>query len=537
MAAGHSGWAKADRFLKNFAAWRRLARQVSLSRCLEAVLSETHYAAWLLTQPRGEQRHANVQRLLALAQQFDQFQRQGLFRFLHFIEAQQVAETEPEVAAVSGGNSVSLMSIHQSKGLEFPVVVVADLGKPFNLSDLRAEIILDAQHGLCPQIKPPHTGQRYPSLPYWLARQRQKQESLGEELRLLYVAMTRARDTLILSGTVSEKKFHKQWRETADLNTASLLAARNYLDWIAAWSVKSAGALLSPPEGRNAWWRWTIYDDLDRRLLDEAVQIPTETEADEPAGNLDAAAWQKLRQRLAWQYPHVAATHEAAKTSVSALRRRLADEMDAEAKPSFKFQISNFKFQNRASASAGKLSAEEIGTAHHTFLELVALEQTGTVAGLKQEAQRMEREQALSSEEMAHLDFSALAAFWQSDIGQKIRAQAKEVRRELAFTARFSPEELKTNGQRRPELFDEEFIVVQGVADLAVVLPEEIWLVDFKTDHFAATELAEKVKLYEPQLKLYALALARIYRRPVSQAYLHFLAVGKSVEVRMANDK
>src|SRR5579883_1645483 len=204
---GNPGWNKADRFLKNFAAWRRLARQVSLSRCLEAVLGETHYAAWLLTQPRGEQRHANVQRLLALAQQFDQFQRQGLFRFLRFIEAQQAAETEPQVAATAGDDAVRLMSIHQSKGLEFPVVVVADLGKPFNLSDLRAEIILDVQYGLCPQVKPPHTGQRYPSLPYWLARQRQKQETLGEEMRLLYVALTRARDLLILSGSVAEKKF------------------------------------------------------------------------------------------------------------------------------------------------------------------------------------------------------------------------------------------------------------------------------------------------------------------------------------------
>ena len=414
------------------------------------------------------------------------------------------------------------------------MVVVADLGKPFNLSDLRAEIILDAEYGLCPQIKPPHAGQRYPSLPYWLARQRQKQESLGEELRLLYVAMTRARDTLILSGTVSEKRFHKQWRETADLNTTSLLAARNYLDWIAAWSITSAGAPFSTPEGGNAWLRWTIYDDLDRRLLDEAAQISTETEADGTAVSLDAGAWQKLRQRLIWQYPHVAATHEPAKASVSTLRRRLVDETDAEAKPVFKFQIpdSKLRIQNRQSASAGGLSAEEIGTAHHTFLELVSLEQAGTPEGLKQEAQQMEREHALSAEEIAHLDFPALAAFWQSDFGQKIRAQAGKVRRELAFTARFAPEELARSGERTPELFDEEFIVVQGVADLAVLLPEEIWLVDFKTDHFTSAELGERVKLYEPQLRLYALALARIYRRPVSQIYLHFLALRRSVAIK-----
>jgi ATP-dependent helicase/nuclease subunit A len=132
---------------------------------------------------------------LQLAQQFDQFQRQGLFRFLKFIEAQREIEAEPEVPAVATENAVRLMSIHQSKGLEFPVVVVADLDKNFNERDLHGEIILDEEFGLCPRVKPPESGRRYPSLPHWLAQKNQKRELRGEELRLLYVAMTRARDT------------------------------------------------------------------------------------------------------------------------------------------------------------------------------------------------------------------------------------------------------------------------------------------------------------------------------------------------------
>jgi ATP-dependent helicase/nuclease subunit A len=526
-----AGWAKAERFLKNFATWRRLARQVSLSRCLEAVLGETHYAAWLLTQSRGEQRHANVQRLLALAHQFDRFQRQGLFRFLRFIEAQQAAETEPEVGAVSAEDSVSLMSIHQSKGLEFPVVVVADMGKPFNLADLRAEIILDEKYGLCPQIKPPHTGQRYPSLPYWLARQRQKQEMLGEEMRLLYVAMTRARDTLILTGTVSEAKFNQQWQETAGLNTATLLTARNYLDWLGAWSATSTATLLSTPTGANAWLRWTVHAD-DRHLLGNQPVGGMELEPQGPAAPVEAGAWKNLQERLAWRYPHMAAVHEPAKTSVSALRRRLADETDGEAKPLFKFKGQTPKPQaQRPGAGSSKLSAAEVGTAHHTFLQLVSLDQVGTLAELKREAARLEERRALSTEEVARLDFPALAAFWQSELGRKIQAQRNQVRRELAFTARFSPDELAGATAKGPELFDEEFVVVQGVADLAVFLPEEIWLIDFKTDDLAHSELAGKVQLYEPQLQLYALALSRIYHRRVSELHLHFLTAQRSVSL------
>ena len=105
------------------------------------------------------------------------------------------------------------MSIHQSKGLEFPLVVVADLGKKFNTADLRAEVILDEAYGLCPLVKPPTTGKRYPSLAHWLGSRRQLQELLGEELRLLDVATTRARDLLLLTGTITKSKLAKTWAQ------------------------------------------------------------------------------------------------------------------------------------------------------------------------------------------------------------------------------------------------------------------------------------------------------------------------------------
>src|SRR5207247_1159388 len=188
-------------------------------QCLEAVLDETSYEAWLLAQSRGQQRRANAERLLALTRQFDQFQRQGLFRFLNFVEAQQEAGVDLEPASVTTENAVQLMSIHQSKGLEFPVVLVADLGKRFNFDDLKERVILDEEFGLCPKVKPPHAGQLYPSLPYWLAKRRQQRESLGEELRLLYVALTRARDRLILTGTASQKGVAEKWPLARRINS------------------------------------------------------------------------------------------------------------------------------------------------------------------------------------------------------------------------------------------------------------------------------------------------------------------------------
>ena len=153
---------------------------------------------------------------------------------------------------------------------------------------------------------------------------------------------------------------------------------------------------------------------------------------------------------------------------------------------------------------------------------------------LEAEAARLEQAKILSADERAVLDLKAVAAFWNSDVGQKIQRQAANVRRELAFTAKFSPAELSEiiGSKSSPELAD-EFIVVQGVADLVVLLPEEIWLVDFKTDEVRAGALPEKIKLYAPQLQLYARALSKIYSRPVTHGWLHFLSARKTAGVKI----
>jgi ATP-dependent helicase/nuclease subunit A len=530
---------KIENFLGRFSRWRKMARQISLSQCLEEILAETYYAEWLPSRPRGALRQAKVERLLNLARRFDQFRRQGLFRFLKFIEAQREAGVEPEVAGTADENAVRLMSIHQSKGLEFPVVAVADLAKPFNLQDLRAEIILDERFGLCPRVQPPRNQMsgRYPSLPHWLARRHQRRELLGEELRLLYVAMTRARDTLILSGTVTENKWQTLWAGPGAAAPREILAAKCCADWLGLWfGVRSSeSGVRNATEGEFAHLRWRLMKDEVPAARAECGKRKTEFEI----YPLDDATAGKLRAMLAWEYPFAAATKHAAKSSVTALRRQAADEPDEEAKqvfPEHKFagpprrggppRIPNPELRTP------KLSAAEAGSAHHKFLQHFALENASDVAALTAEAGRMEREKILSADERAALDLEAIADFWNSPPGKKIRAQAVNVRRELAFTAKFSPPELAEILGTKPEAgLENEFVVVQGVADLVVLLPEEIWLVDFKTDDLHTGDLPARTKIYAPQLKLYALALAKIYARPVSACWLHFLSLRRSVSI------
>jgi ATP-dependent helicase/nuclease subunit A len=514
-------FAKVDCFLTRFARWRKQAKQASLSDCLEAVLTETLYADWLRAQPRGAQRVANIEQFLNLAQSFDQFQRQGLFRFLKFIEAQQAAEVEPEISAGVVADAVRLMSIHQSKGQEFPVVALPDLAKRFNEQDLRGDIIFDEEFGLCPQVKPPGSGRRYPSLPHWLARKRQQRELRGEELRLLYVAMTRARDTLILSATLTDKKWETLWSQPVPVTAQTIAAASSFADWLGLWF--SGQNFATPGALPHLRWRWVA----DAELADAGPADSEKPEAEGDLAGLDAVAVEKLRGVLNWEYPHLAATRRKAKASVTELRRA-AEETDDEAEPVFSRPRFAAKNPTRKTESGKrKLSAADTGTAHHKFLQHVALETTGD---LTTEADRLAHANFLSADERAALDLAALAAFWNSELGGKIRANAADVRRELPFTARFSPAEVAaiTGGQPESGL-ENEFVVVQGVADLVVLRPAEIWLVDFKTD--AAGADAEKIKIYTPQLKLYASALEKIFTRPVTRRALYFLADGQTREI------
>jgi ATP-dependent helicase/nuclease subunit A len=228
--------AKLRTFLANYERWRQLVRQTSVSRCLETVLAETHYEALLLARPRGRERVANVRRLLELARQYDPYQRQGLYRFLRFVAEQEDAGLDRDAARVETENAVRLMSIHQSKGLEFPVVALGCLGAQFNFQDLREDILLNAELGLCPKIIAPESGQPYPSLPLWMAKRREQRELLGEEMRLLYVAMTRARDTLVLTA-LDNNRNGRRWASdrTAPLSDRELVSARNYFSWLKPW--------------------------------------------------------------------------------------------------------------------------------------------------------------------------------------------------------------------------------------------------------------------------------------------------------------
>jgi len=509
-------------FLGRFGRWRKMSRRAGVAQLLETVVEETGYAEGAGGAGDAASGGANVSRLLYLTLQFDRFRGEGLYRFLQHIEAQQENETEIEPAGQPLRDAVRLMSIHQSKGLEFPIVALADLGKRFNLEDSRGRVILDEDLGLCPQVKPPGLPQFYPSLPHWLAQRRQKRETYGEELRLLYVAMTRAADRLILVGTARDTTITGRWREAAQrgLGTAEILSGRSFLDWLGPWLLARFGPESLAQTGGNALLSWRIYEETTAEWV---AQDPGSPPVNPPGG---AKVWSKGRELANWRYPFADATLRPAKSSVSALRRAAGEEDETEAAEIFAF--SAFA---PADGTPGQLTAAEAGSAHHTFLEAVPLADVGDPTRLKAAAQQLRRSGILTEAESNSLDFAALARFWNSETGQLILSNSNQVRRELPFTARFSPRELPGFDPAPGVGAEDEFIIVQGVVDLAVMLPAEIWLLDYKTDQFPPEQIDAKIQFHRSQLELYAQALGRIYHRPVTKVWLHFLASGQTATV------
>lgn len=516
-------------FLDRHHRWRQMARSGSMQTLLETIIDEV-----LVGEGTGELRgpifrKGILERLLDLARRYDLQQRSGLHRFLGFLEDESAGESE--IHAEVGADSVRLLSVHRSKGLEFPVVAVAGLGNQFNLSDLRRDMIIDDRLGLCPVVVVGET--RFSSLVHFAASRRQRSAVLAEELRLLYVAFTRAADRLLLIGSRAGRSAGGEEPRPMGWNTpVRLAAAKRPLDWLQPALAEMVGSeAWAATQGSSTLFSWN-RGDLPPR---SSVGMP-KTGLRSPMPLREKSAGDSAAALARWEYPHCAATTEAAKQSVTALRRRV--EVDEEVAVRVGLAGGSGEpgepggAERRRYAGVDPDVGRQRGLVYHRFLEKMELSGSMSEEAIHRDMQRLVEAGALGAEEIAGLDVVAIVEFWRSSVGELIRGERRNVRRELPFTIRLSATDLAVMGVPAPtRLAADEFIVVQGVADLVVQLENELWLVDFKTDVLGRSELATRVRDYHPQLAVYALGLSRILRRPVTRRWLHFFSLRETVEL------
>ncbi|MEW5866287.1 MAG: UvrD-helicase domain-containing protein [Bacillota bacterium] len=555
---------KARQFLERLDRWRTLARRVPLSILVWNLYRDTRYLDYVGGMPGGVQRQANLRALHERARQFDRFSRQGLFRFLRFVGRLREAEGDLGTARALGEaeDVVRVMSIHKSKGLEFPVVFVADLGKNFNFQDLKGDVLFHSETGLGPMFCDPVRRVKYPTLAYHATRERRRAEVLAEEMRILYVALTRAKEKLILVGSASGlAKQAERWCEDVSrrgwgLSEETLFSARGFLDWIAsALARHTSGAPIRdlvttgkvPAEERvfedPAHFVVRIWDTagvLQERSARQAghgghARLPWHDIAfARPIGRKIAPEMRRaIEEHLLWVYPHAALAGRAAKVTWSEIKRRFdarPDDAELNEEDARVVRPALVPLKERPRfMQAVDITPAERGQATHLVIQHLDLTRPLGIAKIRATVQDMVARDLLTPELADSVNARAIARFFESDLGRRMTSSPHRVRREVPFCLGIDAKELYPDIP--PAVVDNERVVVQGIIDCLIDEPDGFVLIDFKTDAEARYDTAKAASGYRGQIAIYATAVKTIHKRPVKEAYLYFLSAGVAVRI------
>ncbi len=495
-------------FLRRFKALRELAPDLPAAELVWRLMEEFELLALCAAMRDGRRRRQRLMELLKLAESFEKSGSRGLHAFVRWLNRLARRGQEPALGAETG-EAVRIMSVHRSKGLEFPVVFLCDTARRFNKQDSRDTVLVHPELGLGPKITDLERRVEYPSLARNAIKLRLERETLSEELRLLYVAMTRARERLYVSAAL---------RDVPGLLERSAAALRRPM----------------PPEllvQAQAPVNWLIYSALANKERDIKIKtVLPEAETVEPPAPATALAEdtsgleQEIARGLAFSYPFPIAQELPSKLTSTELKGRLQEELDPEAMSiapprSAAFELPELSGEDRP------LSAAERGTATHLALQYMDFQRAALPGGAAAELERLRAQGFLSPREAGAVELSAIEGFLRSDTGRRL-LKAEEPRREFKFSLLCPAEELIPGG-------GEEKLLLQGVVDCFFEEQGELVILDYKTDFVPpGPALERRAADYAPQIRSYASALRRICKKPVKECLLCFISSGKTVKVR-----
>ena len=513
-AMTHSNAPKARAFVELMGKLRRMAGLLSVSELIEQIIFHTRLDNVYGAREGGPVYKANIQTFCQLAADFDSNGFGDLDRFLEHLEAleERGLVVTPE-QAVSG--CVTIMSIHKSKGLEFPVVFLCGLSRRFNRESQQDQILCDKDLGLGLNCVDTPNRIRYPSVAKNAIAVKIGADSLSEEMRVLYVAMTRARDRLIM--TYASDSLQKDLEDIAgrmDLSGKELITAQvsNPGKWIlyTAMSRIESGALFAlggrPGEVslREPAWHVTVQTVA-------AAQAAETTERAVEEKSLSPAELESLRRNLSFSYAHADAVKAPSKQTATQRKGRDKDreaaENAGEQKPIYRAWRKP-SFREQAPDGAAR------GTAMHSAMQYIRYEACTDPEAVRMEVERLVAGKFITAEQGALVDHAAIAAFFQTEIGQRLRT-ATNVQREFKFS-------ILDDGREYVPGLQGEQVLLQGVVDCALIEPDGITVLDFKSDRGSAKELDTLVDRYRLQVNTYAQALSRIFELPIKAKGLYF---------------
>ncbi|MGV8149494.1 MAG: helicase-exonuclease AddAB subunit AddA [Alkaliphilus sp.] len=538
---------KTTRFLNKLNKWAKELRHMKIDEFIWHLFMDTGYYYYIGAMPGGVQRQANLRLLLDKANQYQQTAIKGLFNFINFIEKVKLSKGDMGAAKILGENDnvVRIMSIHKSKGLEFPIVLVAGLGKKFNLRDTYEDVILHKDLGIAPSYIGPINPLtdisrdiiiKRETLAKIAAKEKIKIESLSEEMRILYVALTRAKNKLILIGCIRDiLKQTQKWARK--LNAYGLVSSRSCLDWILSVLIKHKDAIklreLAECEIDEANQlidesRWKIQIVYREDIVSEKKQKANKKEEmREKLNNFNENDYSVesleniiIQNQLNWKYKHEEAKTIPSKLSVSELKNMKESEIEK-----LNYKIPTLVKMFNLTEGKKKFTGAQKGTIIHFALQHLDIHKAENLEQINKQLENMLEKELLTKEEINIVDTEMLLNFLESDLGSRMK-KAEKVYREIPFNIVKKAGEIISGAKN---CNDE--LLIQGVIDCYFEETGELVLIDYKTDYVGKGQEEKIVENYKMQIDFYAEVLERITKKKVKEKYLYLLSVNRAVRM------
>ena len=531
---------KWQNFQNKLERYRRLSRSLRLHSLLSLIYEETDYYNYVRALPLGEKRQANLDQLLEDAKQFEKGSYSGLFHFIRYIEKVKKQEQDQGEATVFSEKDdlLRIMSIHHSKGLQFKVVFLSQLHKTFNKMDSKAKMLMDAELGLAADYLDLETRIKYPSLHKIAIKEKGERESLGEELRVLYVAMTRAEEKLILTGVCkNEEDIIKKFPVQERLSLEDIRGATSYLAWICMSYSRSFFESTKSGEIALSFISKEDLEENEGKAMGEAISLEKKLYEFLGTEREKTEAEKLMEEHFSYVYPYEKSTHRSPKYSVSLLKMKAMEEHGEQLSetgqegkavvPEWDEANANAEEKQQAkerhdSPLIQKMKAEgknigvAIGDSYHHALAFY--DYSKDISQLSE---------FLSPEEYGLLNQEKLKKFLDSSLGQLFAKAYKEntLYREQHFMQEVEYEKLfpEDGGD------NVEKVILQGIIDAFIMKEEGIILVDYKTDRVKDGE--ELRNRYQKQIDLYSEALEQILGKKVKRRVLYSFSLGEEVDL------
>ncbi|MDY4736761.1 helicase-exonuclease AddAB subunit AddA, partial [Terrisporobacter sp.] len=538
-------------FLRELKEYKEKSLYMSTDEFLWHLYMKSGYYAYVGALPSGSQRQANLKILFERAKQFEETSFKGIFNFINFIDKIKKSNSDMGSAKTLGENAnvVRIMSIHKSKGLEFPIVFCSAMSKNFNTMDFKKDMLYHYELGFGPQLVDIDRRISYPSIAKEALKYKMNLENLSEEMRILYVALTRAKEKLILTGAVKDipgtlRKWGKNLDGDNPVSQYDVLKAKNYLDWIMPSVLKHKDFKeirkdyeidVISQSNHDSKWSFDTWqrDDVIVEEREEETNIESLlSEMEEKSKDVDYT--EEIREKLNYSYPYKESVKVSASISVSEIKKMQSthEEDYSEHMYEEKVTLKRPLFIQEDEAK-NKISPQERGTIVHLVMEVLDLNRINTINEIKEQIEDLIKREIISEKQSLVINPFKIYKFFKSEIGKRALS-SHFIKREQSIYSQIKMNDIYLNNediQNNRAIYEEESLMLRGIIDLYFEEDDEIVIVDYKTDYITEENKQEVIDRYKKQLDLYAEALTKLTGKKVKEKYLYLFNVDEAVKL------